>query len=136
MVTYKSWLIRNEGSEFVSNYIHLWYYKYNKINLYSAVKYTNYTEWIKKTINSTSKKYKKHVQNAVTVALILEEIKKYLQRITKIKPFMNKYNWERKYVPSEKDDWKKIEKNNVTYILLMFQNITEMVKRKILIFLF
>ena len=136
MVTYKSWLIRNEGSEFVSNYIHLWYYKYNKINLYSAVKYTNYTEWIKKTINSTSKKYKKHVQNAVTVALILEEIKKYLQRITKIKPFMNKYNWERKYVPSEKDDWKKIEKNNVTYILLMFQNITEIVKRKLLIFLF
>ena len=136
MVTYKSWLIRNEGSEFVSNYIHLWYYKYNKINLYSAVKYTNYTEWIKKTINSTSKKYKKHVQNAVTVALILEEIKKYLQRITKIKPFMNKYNWERKYVPSEKDDWKKIEKNNVTYILLMFQNITEIVKRNILIFLF
>ena len=136
MVTYKSWLIRNEGSEFVSNYIHLWYYKYNKINLYSAVKYTNYTEWIKKTINSTSKKYKKHVQNAVTVALILEEIKKYLQRITKIKPFMNKYNWERKYVPSERDDWKKIEKNNVTYILLMFQNITEIVKRNILIFLF
>ena len=136
MATYKSWLIRNEGSEFVSNYIHLWYYKYNKINLYSAVKYTNYTEWIKKTINSTSKKYKKHVQNAVTVALILEEIKKYLQRITKIKPFMNKYNWERKYVPSEKDDWKKIEKNNVTYILLMFQNITEIVKRNILIFLF
>ena len=136
MVTYKSWLIRNEGSEFVSNYIHLWYYKYNKINLYSAVKYTNYTEWIKKTINSTSKKYKKHIQNAVTVALILEEIKKYLQRITKIKPFMNKYNWERKYVPSERDDWKKIEKNNVTYILLMFQNITEIVKRNILIFLF
>ena len=136
MVTYKSWLIRNEGSEFVSNYIHLWYYKYNKINLYSAVKYTNYTEWIKKTINSTSKKSKKHVQNAVTVALILEEIKKYLQRITKTKPFMNKYNWERKYVPSEKDDWKKIEKNNVTYILLMFQNITEIVKRNILIFLF
>ena len=136
MATYKSWLIRNEGSEFVSNYIHLWYYKYNKINLYSAVKYTNYTEWIKKAINSTSKKYKKHFQEAVTVALILGEIKKYLQRITKIKPFMNKYNWERKYVPSEKDDWKKIEKNNVTYILLMFQNITEIVKRNILIFLF
>ena len=74
------------------------------MNLYSAVKYINYTEWIKKTINSTSKKYKKHFQYAVTVTLILGEIKKYLQRITKIKPFMNKYNWERKYVPSEKDD--------------------------------
>ena len=94
------------------------YYKYHKINLYSGVKYVNYTKWIKKTINFTSKKYKKHFQYTVTVALILGEIKKYLQRITQIKPFMNKYNWERKYFPSEKDDWKKIEKNNVTYILL------------------
>ena len=80
------------------------YYKYHKINLYSGVKYVNYTKWIKKTINFTSKKYKKHFQYTVTVALILGEIKKYLQRITKTKPFMNKYNWERKYFPSEKDD--------------------------------
>ena len=31
---------------------------------------------------------------AVTVALNHEEIKKDPQRITKIKPFINKYNWE------------------------------------------
>ena len=32
--------------------------------------------------------------------------------ITEIKPFINKYNW--KGNPSEKNDWKKFEKNNVT----------------------
>ena len=65
-----------------------------------------------------------------------EEIKKDWQRITKIKPFINKYNWKGINFPSEKDDWKKIKKNNVTialnvlyaknkkYILPMFQNIT------------
>ena len=36
--------------------------------------------------------------------------KKISTRITKIKPFTNKYNWEGINVPSEKDDWKKIQK--------------------------
>ena len=36
-----------------------------------------------------------------------EEIKKDPQRITKIKPFINKYKWEETSFSSEKDDWKK-----------------------------
>ena len=39
-----------------------------------------------------------------------EKIKKDSQRITKIKPFINKYNWEGVNFLSEKDDWKKFEK--------------------------
>ena len=39
-----------------------------------------------------------------------EEMRKDLQRITKIKLFINKYNWEGINFPSEKDDWKKFEK--------------------------
>ena len=49
---------------------------------------------------------------AVAVALNHKEIKKDRQRITKIKPFTNKYNWKGKNVLLKKDDWKKIEKNN------------------------
>ena len=30
-----------------------------------------------------------------------------------MKPFINKYNWEEISFPSEKDDWKNIDKNNV-----------------------
>ena len=46
-----------------------------------------------------------------------EEIGKYSERITKIKPFINKYKWEGINFPSEKDDWKKFGKNNVTIAL-------------------
>ena len=46
-----------------------------------------------------------------------EEIKKHSQRITKIKPFINKHKWQGINFPSEKDDWKKIDKNNVTIAL-------------------
>ena len=46
-----------------------------------------------------------------------KEIKKDPQRITKIIPFINKNNWEGINYPSEKDDWKKFEKNNVTIAL-------------------
>ena len=31
----------------------------------------------------------------------------------KIKPFINKYKWEGKPFPSEKDDWKKLRKVNL-----------------------
>ena len=53
----------------------------------------------------------------MTVGLNYEEIGKHAERITKIKPFINKYNWEGIHSPSEKDDWKKFEKNNVTIAL-------------------
>ena len=42
---------------------------------------------------------------------------KHLERITKNKFFICKCNWEEINYPSEKDDWKKIEKNNLTITL-------------------
>ena len=69
--------------------------------------------------------------------------KKGLQKITKFKPFILNYNWERINLPSGKDDWEKVEKNNVTialnlyvlkkkkYILFMFQYITQTLKNEL-----
>ena len=48
------------------------------------------------------KKDKKCFQYAITVTLDREEIKKDLQRLTKIKPFANKYNWKGVNFPSKK----------------------------------
>ena len=42
--------------------------------------------------------------------------KKNFEKLTKIKRFLNKYNWEGINFPSEKDDWKKFEKNNPTIL--------------------
>ena len=71
----------------------------------------------KAVINPINKKDNKCFQYTVTVALSYEEIGKHAERITKIKPFINKYKWEGINFPSEKDDWKKFEKNNLTVIL-------------------
>ena len=68
-------------------------------------------------MDKKQKSYNKRFQYAVTVALNHEEIKKNPRRITKTQSFINKYNWEKINFPSEKDDWKKFENNNVTIAL-------------------
>ena len=106
-----------KDSEFVFNYVHLLYDKWHKINLNRGGSYINSPDWIKNkkaTINSINKKDNKCFQCAITVALNHEEIRKHSERLAKFKRFVNKYNWEGIYFPSEKDDWKKIEKNNIT----------------------
>ena len=47
----------------------------------------------------------------------MKKLKDILKKITKIKPSINKYNWEGINFLAEKDDWKKIEKNNVRIAL-------------------
>ena len=136
-----------KGSEFVFDYVHLLYYKCHKINPNRSGSYIDSPDWIKNkkaTINHINRKDNKCFQYVVTVVLNNDEIKNDPQRIAKIKPFINKYNWERINFLSEKDDCKKFEKNNVTiapnvlyakniyiYILLIFQNITQTVNNKL-----
>ena len=72
------------------------------------------------TINPINKTYNKCLQYAVTVALSHEEKGKNRERITKIKSFITKYNWEEIHFLSEKDDWKNIEKDSVTIALNVF----------------
>ena len=107
-------------SKFVFDYVHLFYYKCHKINPNRDGSYNDSPDWIKNkkaTINSINKKDTKCFQHAVTVALNHEKIKKDPQRLTIIKPFINKYNWKGINFPSEKGDWKKFEKNNLAVAL-------------------
>ena len=107
--------------------------------------YIGSPDWIKnkKTINTINKKDNKCFQYSVIVALSCKNWKKNPERITKIKPFIDKYDCEGINYPSEKDDQKKFEQNNLTvalnvlyakkkkYILPTFQNITQIVKNKL-----
>ena len=133
-------------SDFVFDYVHLLCYKSHKINLNRSGWNRKPPGWIKNkkgAINPINEKDNKCFQYAVTVALNHEEIKKDPQRIKEIKPFIKKFKCEWIKFPSEEDDWKKFEKINVTipfnilyakkkkYILFMFQNITQMVKKQV-----
>ena len=60
------------------------------------------------------KKDDKYFQNNITVALNHKETGTHPVRIIRIKPVINKDNWKRINEPSEKDDWKKFEKNSLT----------------------
>ena len=71
----------------------------------------------KSNINSVNKKDSECFQYAVTVTLNFEEIKKDTQAITKIKPFINQYNWDEINFHQKKIIRKKNEKNNVTIAL-------------------
>ena len=51
------------------------------------------------------------------MALNHEEIKRDPQRISKIKPFINKYNWKGINYPSKIDDLKTFQENNPTIAL-------------------
>ena len=51
-------------------------------------------------------------QNALDDPLNYQIIEKDLQRISKLKPYINKYNWEGINFPAGPKDWKKFERNN------------------------
>ena len=97
--------MKGSGSVFV--YVHVLYYRCHKINPNRGGSHIDSSDWITNktaTINPINKKDSKYFQYAVTVALNHEEIKKDPQRITKIKPFINKYKWEEINFLSEKYD--------------------------------
>ena len=94
-------------NDFVFDYVHLLHYKCNKINRNRGGSYIDFPDWIKNkkaTINSINKKDNNCFQYAVTVALNREEIKKDPHKITKLKPFIIKYNCEEINFPSGKDN--------------------------------
>ena len=51
-------------------------------------------------------------QNALNDSLDYQKIKKDPQKISKLKPYINQYNWKDIKFPSDKEDWKKFEQNN------------------------
>ena len=73
-------------------------------------------DWIKNkkaTINPKNKD-NECFKYAITAALNHEKIKNNPYRISKLKPFINNYNWKDIKFPSHSKEWKKFEQNNKT----------------------
>ena len=107
------------GSEFIFDSVDLLHYNLNKISLGRGGSYIDSPKWlkIKKTTINPKNNDDKCFQYALTVALNYEQIKKDPQRILKIKPFIDKYNWREIDFPSHSKDWKKLESNNKSIAL-------------------
>ena len=91
-----------ERSEFVFDSIDLLYYKLHKISLNWGGSYEDSLRWLKNKQTTINPKNTddKCFQYAITLLLNYEGIIKDLQRITKMKPFINQYNWKEINFPS------------------------------------
>ena len=84
------------GSEFVYDSVDALHYNLNKVSLSRGGSYIDFPKWLKNkkaTINPKNKD-DKCFQYALTIAPNYEKIKKDPQRISKIKPFIDQYNWK------------------------------------------
>ena len=71
----------------------------------------------KETIINNNKNNNNNFQNTLDDALNYQTIEKNPQRISKLKPYINKYNWEGINFPAGSKEWQTFEKNNDTIAL-------------------
>ena len=96
-------------SEFAYDSVDALHYNLNKVSLSRGGSHIDSSKWLKNkkaTINPKNKD-DKCFQYALTVALNYEQIEKDPHRISKIKPFIDQYNWKEIDLPSHSKDWKK-----------------------------
>ena len=85
-----------KGSDSEFDGVNFLYYNFNKISISRGGSYIDSPQWLKNkksTINPINND-DKCFQYAVTLALNLDKIRKNPQRISKIKPFIDQYNWK------------------------------------------
>ena len=101
-------------SDFEFDGINILYYNFNKTSINRGGSYIDSPKWLKDKKSTMNPKNNddKCFQYAVTSALNLDNIDNHLERVSKIKPFINKYNWKDIGFPSTSKDWKKFESNN------------------------
>ena len=107
-------------SEFIDENVDLLYYFLHKASLRRGESYTKSPKWLENktaTINQKNKKDDNCFQYTITLPLNLQNIQRDHQRMSKIKLFINQYNWKDIDFPSYKKDWKKFEKNNTIIAL-------------------
>ena len=83
------------GSGFIFDYVESLNYIFHKIDLKRGGSYTEAPEWIKNKKAAINPKNKddKCFQYAVTIVLNYDRIENHPERVSKVKPFVNQYDW-------------------------------------------
>ena len=85
-----------KGSDFEFDGVNFLYFDFNKISISRSGSYIDSPKWLKNkksTMNPKNNDYK-CFQYAVTLALNLDKINNHPERISKVKPFIEQYNWK------------------------------------------
>ena len=108
-----------KGKKFIFDTVDLFDCKFHKISLNCGRSYIDSPEWLKtkKAGLNLKNNNDKCFQYAITIALNYEQIKRHSERISKIKPFINQYNWKEIDFLPDKIEWKKFESNNKSFVL-------------------
>ena len=119
------------SSEFVPDSFDL-YYHFQKIGLKRGRSYIDSLKWFKNKQATTNQENNDDYcfQHALTVVSNYQIIENNPQRISKIKLFIDRYNWKEIDFPSHSKNWKMFEQNNQTIALniLFVPNNTEKIK--------
>ena len=111
-----------KGLDFAFDRVNYLHYDLNKISISKGGSYIDSPKWLKdkkSTINPKNNGYK-CFQYAVTLTLNYDKIDRNPRRISKIKPFIEEYNWKNIDFPSTSNDWKKIELNNEVALNILY----------------
>ena len=108
-----------KGSEFIFDCVDVLYYILNKIGLNRGRSYIDSRKWLKNKKSTTNPKNNddKCFLYVVTVALNHKNIVKDSQRISKIKPFIDQYDWKEISFPSHKKHREIFELNKKSIAL-------------------
>ena len=107
--------IMRGASDFLFESVEILNYKLHKIKLKRGGSYIISPKWIRNkeiTINSKNEGDSNCFQYAITIALNHQVIGNDPQIISKVRPFISKYNWEGIDFPSGLKDCKNLEENN------------------------
>ena len=110
------------GPDFAFDGVNFLYYDFNKISVSRGGSYIDSPKWLKDKKSTINQKNNDHkcFQYAVTLALNLDEINDHPERISKIKPFIDEYDWKDIDFPSTSKDWKKFESNNEVALNILY----------------
>ena len=87
------------GSDFTFDGVNFFYYDFNKISISRGGSYIDSPKWLKDKKSTINQKNNDYVFN---IALNLDKIYDHPERISKIKPFIEQYNWKDIDFPSTK----------------------------------
>ena len=102
------------GSDIIFNGVNYLFYDFNRVSISKGGSYIESPKWLKDNKCTVNQKNNdnKCFQYAATLALNFNKIDKNPQRISRIKLFIENYNWNDINFPGTKKEWNRFEVNN------------------------